>query len=112
MSNSNNFRSFIFGGILGAAAGLLLAPRSGEETRKLLQDDARQLKDSSLQAIQQSRDAALESIAKAYDQVEQLRNETNQRLKKLGEITAETIDDQKQILNKGVTQAKKTLSTN
>jgi gas vesicle protein len=112
MSNTNSFRSFIIGGIMGAAAGLLLAPRSGEETRKLLQTESLKLRDSTLQAIQESKDAALESIAQAYEQVEQLREETNQRLKKLGEITSTTIDDQKEILQKGVTEAKKTLTSN
>lgn len=38
------FKGAIFGALAGAAAGLLLAPKSGEETRKELKDKANQLK--------------------------------------------------------------------
>ena len=33
---------FILGGVIGAATALLLAPRSGEETRKLISSKARE----------------------------------------------------------------------
>ena len=36
MSVSRFLAGFIVGGAIGAVAGVLLAPRSGEETRKML----------------------------------------------------------------------------
>ncbi|MBI5624822.1 MAG: YtxH domain-containing protein [Elusimicrobia bacterium] len=36
--NGNGLTMFFFGAVLGAAAGLLLAPRSGAETREQLGD--------------------------------------------------------------------------
>ncbi len=47
MSEHNECGSFmgglLIGGILGAVAALILAPQSGEETRKLLKDKALEL---------------------------------------------------------------------
>ena len=40
MSVSRFLAGFIVGGAIGAVAGVLLAPRSGEETRKMLKDTA------------------------------------------------------------------------
>ncbi|MDR2035754.1 MAG: YtxH domain-containing protein [Coriobacteriales bacterium] len=37
------FRAFLFGGILGAGAALLFAPRSGKETRAYLTDKAEEM---------------------------------------------------------------------
>lgn len=111
MSNRSTFRGFLIGGILGAAAGLLLAPRSGEDTRSMLKSESEKLKDSTLKTIQVNRDKALESISKAYDQVEELRVETNQILQELREITENTIGEQKEVLQKGVSKVKKTIGT-
>lgn len=112
MSSNNSFSSFITGAVLGAAAGLLLAPRSGEETRRILKEESQNLKESTLQAIQENKDKALDSIANAYQQADQLLEETNLRLKQLREITENTLDDQKEVLKKGVSKAKKTISAN
>jgi len=47
MSERNDYGSFmgalLMGGILGALVALVLAPQSGEETRKLLKDKAFEL---------------------------------------------------------------------
>ncbi|MCE5193715.1 MAG: YtxH domain-containing protein [Candidatus Cryosericum sp.] len=47
MSQRNDFGSFmgalVVGGILGALVALVLAPQSGEETRKFLKDKAHEL---------------------------------------------------------------------
>jgi gas vesicle protein len=112
MSKGSTFRGLIIGGMLGAAAGLLLAPRSGEDTRNILKSESQKLKDSTLKAIQDNKEIALESIAKAYEQMEELREETNQRLEQLKDITEATLEEQREILQKGVAEAKKTISTN
>ena len=57
MSKTTNFRSFIVGGIIGATAGLLLAPQSGEKTRGILKDESLRLKENTLQSIEQSKES-------------------------------------------------------
>ena len=37
---ANKFGVFVFGGLVGAIAALLCAPRSGEETRAMVADKA------------------------------------------------------------------------
>ena len=41
MSATKFLAGFIVGGALGAIAGILLAPKSGEETRAMLADSAK-----------------------------------------------------------------------
>ena len=43
MSVSRFLAGFVVGGAIGAVAGILLAPKSGEETRKLLSDSAQDI---------------------------------------------------------------------
>jgi gas vesicle protein len=45
---------FIIGGLVGAAAALLLAPQSGEETRTLLRDKSIELKDKATESAEET----------------------------------------------------------
>ena len=42
--NSSTFLAFLIGGIVGAGAALLMAPRSGKETRDIISDKADEYK--------------------------------------------------------------------
>jgi gas vesicle protein len=45
-NNGNGFATwFIFGALVGVAAGMLLAPKSGRETREFIGDQARDWRD-------------------------------------------------------------------
>ncbi len=52
MSDSNDFVTFfagmVIGGLVGAAAAMLLAPQSGEETRAMIRDKSIELKDKAV----------------------------------------------------------------
>ena len=54
---------FVIGGLVGAAAALLLAPQSGEETRTLIRDKGIELKDQVEQTASDTR-ARAEELAK------------------------------------------------
>jgi len=58
------FAGLLFGGLAGAAAGLLLAPQSGKETRAQIQEKTIELRD---QAVKTMEDAAAEVRAKANE---------------------------------------------
>lgn len=54
---------FVGGAVLGAVAGILLAPRSGEETRKEIKDYASKVKDEVADVAQRTKagiEAAME----------------------------------------------------
>lgn len=48
--------AFVLGAIAGAAVALLVAPASGEETRRLLADKAREGRDKAEEAARQGRE--------------------------------------------------------
>jgi gas vesicle protein len=70
--------SFVLGAITGAAVALLMAPASGEETRRLLSEKAREGRDRAGEAAQKGRElwdrqretlsTAFERGKEAYDQ--------------------------------------------
>lgn len=51
MSADKFFAGFIVGGALGALAGILLAPTSGEETRKLISEKTSEVKGKAGESI-------------------------------------------------------------
>ena len=47
---------FVLGGILGLAAGILLAPKSGEETRAIIMDQSREWRDKADELTEATRE--------------------------------------------------------
>lgn len=91
-SQSSSFGSFlagvIVGGLLGAAAALLWAPQSGQSTRRLLKDQAKEVTDSLVSIVEEAGDlfekasSSLPSFgdkeAKMRKRIEELRSELEQ----------------------------------
>lgn len=63
------FAAFVWGAILGAGAALLLAPKSGAETREGLVDGVRKLRDTAEDAVQRAQDAVTGTIDDVRTQV-------------------------------------------
>jgi gas vesicle protein len=62
--------AFVLGTITGAAAALLMAPASGEETRRVLADKARESRERAAEAARQGREIVnrgKETVASAID---------------------------------------------
>jgi len=75
--------AFVLGAIAGAAVALLVAPASGEETRRLLADKAREGADKASEAARQGRELwnrQRETLAGAFERgreaYQQARNAT------------------------------------
>ncbi len=72
MSVSRFLAGFVVGGAIGAIAGILLAPKSGEETRKLLADTAQEMAeraDKTAKQIKVKADDAVSEIQKKGDEI-------------------------------------------
>jgi gas vesicle protein len=75
MSNNDNGAgtvvvAFVLGAITGAAVALLVAPASGEETRRILADKAREGRDKAGEAARQGRELwnrQRENLANAFE---------------------------------------------
>lgn len=88
-NNESNFGSFlagfIFGGLIGAAAALILAPQSGRATRQQIADFGNDIREESLERYESVRGMA-DSYAREYrDIAESVVNDTRERAQYLGE---------------------------
>jgi gas vesicle protein len=77
---------FLIGGLIGAAAALLMAPQSGEETRTLIRDKGVELKDKATEKIDETRIRAESAIdntrAKASEAVRSVAGRTEEIARK------------------------------
>lgn len=92
-NNESNFGSFlagfIFGGLVGAATAIILAPQSGRATRKQIADMTNEVRDESLERFENARGMA-DTYAREYrDRAESAVNETIERAQYLGEQVQE-----------------------
>lgn len=72
MSVGKFLAGFLIGGTLGAVAGVLLAPQSGEETRDLLCDASKDVvkkTDKTVKEIQEKADVVVSDIQKKGDEI-------------------------------------------
>ena len=96
MSDNNDFVTFfaglIIGGLVGAAAAMLMAPQSGEETRALIRDKSIELKDKAVdvgQDVQLRAEKALETTrVQLEDVVDELKGRTDELAKLISKETA------------------------
>lgn len=96
MSDNNDFVAFlagmVIGGLVGAAAAMLLAPASGEETRAMIRDKSIELKDKAVdvgQDMQLRAEKALETTrAQLEDVVDDLKGRTDELAKLISKETA------------------------
>ena len=73
MSKKKKFGGFLAGALLGAGAGLLFAPKSGEETRKELKakldEMVNQAKKIDIDDVKKEFDAKVKEIKEQYENI-------------------------------------------
>lgn len=78
MSATKFLAGFIVGGAIGAIAGVLLAPKSGEETRAMIADSTKEAirrADETVKEIQSKADHVVSDMQKRGDEIkEKLQN--------------------------------------
>lgn len=105
-TTKTGFFAFLFGGLIGAAIGLLYAPRSGEETRQLLKDESDEMLNKAVTSAREVQDSAKSTIQDAQTRLETFNQDTKERLTKIQEIAKSTIGEQKESLEKGYSKAR------
>lgn len=101
------FGAFLVGGLIGGAIALLYAPRSGQETRRILVGEGQDMVDKAVASIREAQDTALSTIHEAQTRLEALNAEAKDRIAKLQEIADKTMNEQKESLKKGYSEAKR-----
>ena len=66
--------SFFFGGLIGAGVALLTAPKTGEETRRMIKELAEEVKEKAEDYIDQAKGTATAYVEKGKDFVEKEKN--------------------------------------
>ena len=94
---SGRLSSFVWGGIVGLAIGVLYAPKSGKETRDELKQRADEYLEQGLEGYEVQKDRVLEAVEagrqSAADKSEELRGkvqETRDKLRAQVDLAAET----------------------
>lgn len=87
---------FIIGGLVGAAAALLLAPQSGEETRVLIREKGIELKDRAVETYEETLARAERALDEARVKAEQAIDETRMRAEELASLAKEKASDLQQ----------------
>jgi gas vesicle protein len=67
---SGGVTPFLWGALLGAGAALLLAPRSGAETQEELREQARRLRMSAEDRVNEARDSVVGVVERTRDRVQ------------------------------------------
>lgn len=101
-----HIRMFVLGGVVGAVAALLLAPKTGKEMRGDIKDRAGRLKDSASENWQNISAKASENwqnvATRGKDVVEKVTN----RSREMYEKSSEALVDQKDRLGAAITAGK------
>ena len=97
IAGSGRLSSFVWGGLIGLAVGVLYAPKSGKETRDELKKRADEYLEQGLEEYEVQKDRVLEAVEMgrqtAVDTSEDLKNkiqETRDKLKAQVDAAAET----------------------
>lgn len=91
------FSGLLVGGLIGAAAAILMAPRSGEETRTLLREKGIELKDQLGQAATEAQSRAQSATREAQykaqkvmDEAQSVVSQKREQLERTAEAAKET----------------------
>jgi len=80
---------FMIGGLVGAAAALLLAPQSGEETRTLIREKSIELKDKATETAEEAIQRAEKTLEEARARAEAAYQEARVRAEEVAQLTRE-----------------------
>jgi gas vesicle protein len=94
-SSGEKFLYFVVGGFVGAAVGLLLAPRTGEETRAFLGDKYREGTSILGEKARQGREAITERSREVSSKVAESIEKGREMLHRQREQMSATLEDDK-----------------
>lgn len=101
-----HIRMFVLGGLVGAVAALLLAPKTGKEMRGDIRDRAGRLKDSASENWQSISAKASENWQNVSSRGKEVVDKVATRGREMYEKSSETITDQKERLGAAITAGK------
>jgi len=70
-SSGSVLLSFLLGGMVGAGLALLMAPQSGEETRRRIRELADEVKDKATDYVGQTRERVMSTVEKGKEALDE-----------------------------------------
>jgi gas vesicle protein len=96
---TNNFGiGLFFGIVVGALAGILLAPNTGEETRRKLMDTSEDIQNNLKTLSSKVRKETEEMIQKGKDFVKEIEKNTDKKIHSMEEKIEDVISDEEEIV--------------
>jgi gas vesicle protein len=92
------FAGFLMGGLIGAAVALLMAPASGEETRKYIREKGIELRDQTVNSLEA---AAAEARERADELTKLARERATELTKEAREFSGELRGRAEELRNRG-----------
>ena len=109
--NNNEFGAFmsglLLGGIAGAITALLLAPQSGEETRKVIIEKSMEIKEKALETVDEARVRAEKAADDARIAAQEYTQKLQDQAKNIQEQGRVILEEQKQKISKATKGGKK-----
>ena len=93
MSVSKFLAGFVVGGAIGAIAGILLAPKSGEETRRLLSESAQDMARRADETAKQIKDKADDAVSDLQRKGEEIKDKIQDLIAKQKESKEEVAEE-------------------
>jgi len=100
----NKLTGFLLGGAIGAAIGLLSAPRAGHKTRDMLTQKGQGIMEMVVDRYQEKRD-------QTENMVDEVNQELTGRVEKLKEAGSKLINRERKVLNESAQEAKQAISS-
>lgn len=84
--------TFLFGALVGAAAALLFAPRTGEDTRRMLGEQARRATDTVRDAVDDATDRVVERATDVRERVADRVDDMRESVRRQGQQVVDAFD--------------------
>ena len=107
----SGLKGFAIGSAIGATIALLMAPASGEETRRKIKTEVDDTRMKAMTAIEDVQSKAHDVQSKARNMVEEVKEDVQQRAIWLKHINHRVIGEQKAVLEQGIEDAREVLES-
>ena len=95
----------IIGGLAGAAAAMLYAPQSGDDTRQMIRNTALDAKVRAQDTLRQAQDQVSNTIGDVQQRVNSMADETRRKVSRIKDVGEDMVQQQRSTFEAGISEA-------